>query len=203
MLACRFFVSPVLLLTSLCSATALLPHIQSFINQSPAVVFIYSYCSWFWLSSPLDGVTSNFINFLIYFSASENFMFIFPKASGEAETAGWGAAGAAGRGAGAGAVGAESQSAGGAEGTGSSWFSTVKKQSVARAPSELQESITKFEGKHTEKWTVGAGSPKMVLDCCAAKASSVSAGEVSSEVYSCAGAKPLQIENKPRWWGQR
>ena len=52
MLACRFFVSPVLLLTSLCSATALLPHIQSFINQSPAVVFIYSYCSWYWLSSP-------------------------------------------------------------------------------------------------------------------------------------------------------
>lgn len=47
-------------------------------------------------------------------------------------------------------------------------------------------------------------SQKMVLDCSAAKASSVSAaGEVSSEAYSCAGAKPLQIENKLIWWGQR
>ena len=70
MLACRFFVSPVLLLTSLCSATALLPHIQSFINQSPAVVFIYSYCSWFWLSSPLDGVTSNFLIFFLLLKTS-------------------------------------------------------------------------------------------------------------------------------------
>ena len=124
----------------------------------------------------------------------------FPKASGEAETNGWGAArgeaaGAAGAaGAGAGAVGAESQSAGGAEGTGSSWFSTVNKQSAKI----LQHSTLRTSNIHYKVWSEAHSidqhsSQKMVLDCSAAKASSVSAaGEVSSEAYSCAGAKPCR-----------